>query len=145
MSGQKNTAVVSQQGEVSPGAVRPQANGRFLFIGDEKFFVRGVTYGPFGADGSAREYHDQLCVQRDFSQMASSGINAIRTYTVPPRWLLDTAHHNGLRVMVGLPWEQHVTFLDDRTLSRAITERVTASVRTCAGHPAILCYAIGNE
>src|SRR5207245_10591179 len=45
----------------------------------------------------------------------------------------------------GLPWEQHVTFLDDKELGRAIKERVRAGVRACAGHPAILCYAIANE
>ena len=33
--------------------------------------------------------------------MAASGINAVRTYTVPPRWLLDTAQRHGLRVLAG--------------------------------------------
>jgi hypothetical protein len=47
--------------------------------------------------------------------------------------------------MVGLAWEQHVTFLDDRKLSRDIIHRVRTSIRACAGHPAILCYAVGNE
>ena len=51
----------------------------------------------------------------------------------------------GLSVMVGLPWEQHVTFLDDRRRTAAIEERMRDMVRSCAGHPAILCYAIGNE
>src|SRR5206468_1338833 len=73
------------------------------------------------------------------------GMNAIRTYTVPPRWLLDIAMEHGLRVMIGLPWEQHITFLEDRNLPRQILERVRRNVGACAGHPAILCYAIGNE
>jgi hypothetical protein len=47
--------------------------------------------------------------------------------------------------MVGLPWEQHVTFLDDKKRARSIEARVRAGVRSCAGHPAVLCYAIGNE
>jgi GT2 family glycosyltransferase len=47
--------------------------------------------------------------------------------------------------MVGLPWEEHVTFLDDRRRMASIEERVRGMVRSCAGHPAILCYAIGNE
>ena len=47
--------------------------------------------------------------------------------------------------MVGLPWEQHVAFLDDRARARAIEERVRDGVRACAGHPAVLCYAVGNE
>src|SRR5690242_3618201 len=34
-------------------------------------------------------------------------------YTVPPQRLLDLALWNSLRVLVRLPWEQHVAFLSD--------------------------------
>src|SRR5437868_13383958 len=125
--------------------VRPHAGGKFLYLGDQKFYVRGVTYGTFRPDADGGEYHSPDVVERDFAQMAANGINAVRTYTVPPRWLLDTAQRHGLRVMVGLPWEQHVAFLNDKAQIRAIEERVRAGVRACAGHPALLCYAIGNE
>ena len=47
--------------------------------------------------------------------------------------------------MVGLPWEQHVDFLASRARARSIEDRVRAAVAVCAGHPAVLCYAIGNE
>jgi GT2 family glycosyltransferase len=77
--------------------------------------------------------------------MAANGINTVRTYTVPPRWLLDMAQQNDLYVMIGLPWEQHITFLDDKKRARDIEKRVAAGVKTCTGHPAVLCYAIGNE
>ncbi|MCD6015157.1 MAG: glycosyl transferase family 2 [Solirubrobacterales bacterium] len=77
--------------------------------------------------------------------MAASGFNAVRTYTVPPRWLLDLAADHGLFVMVGLPWEQHIPFLDDRDRARSIEERIRAGVAACTGHPAVLSYAIGNE
>ena len=77
--------------------------------------------------------------------MVAAGINAIRTYNVPPRWFLDAAQRANLRVMVGLPWEQHVTFLDDSRTVRAIEARVREAVRDCAGHPAVFCYAVGNE
>jgi GT2 family glycosyltransferase/membrane protein implicated in regulation of membrane protease activity len=77
--------------------------------------------------------------------MAAAGINSVRTYEPPPRWLLDEALAHDLRVMVGLAWEQHLTFLDDRARTRQIVERVRAEVERCAAHPAILCYSIGNE
>ena len=77
--------------------------------------------------------------------MAANGINSVRTYTVPPRWLLDAAERHGLMVMVGLPWEQHVTFLEDRARTRSIEERVREGVAACAGHPAVLAYSVGNE
>ncbi len=128
----------------APG-VRPRVQGKFLFVGDQKLYVRGVTYGPFRPDADGSPFPSRQAVERDFAAMTANGINALRTYDVPPIWLLDAAGRHGLWVMVGLPWEQHVTFLDDTKLSRAIRERVHAQVRACAGHFAILCYAIGNE
>jgi beta-galactosidase/beta-glucuronidase len=47
--------------------------------------------------------------------------------------------------MAGIPWEQHITFLDDPKRVREIRERVREGVCACSGHPAILCYSIGNE
>lgn len=123
----------------------PRVRGKFLFVGDEKFYVRGVTYGSFRPDADGCEFPQHEVVERDFAAMAASGFNALRTYTAPPRWLLDVAAGHGLRVMVGLPWEQHVTFLDDRRRVRSIEERVRAGVQRCVGHPAVLCYVIGNE
>jgi GT2 family glycosyltransferase len=126
-------------------SVRPSVKGKFIFVGDEKLYVRGVTYGPFHPTKDGSEYHCPEAVKRDFAVMAENGINAVRTYTVPPRWLLDTAQRHGLHVMVGLPWEQHITFLDDRKRAQAIENRVRVGVRACAGHPAVLCYTVGNE
>jgi cellulose synthase/poly-beta-1,6-N-acetylglucosamine synthase-like glycosyltransferase len=119
-------------------------HGKFLYVGDEKFWIHGVTYGTFRPDTYGNEYHPEQ-VERDFTLMADNGLNAVRTYTAPPRWLLDMAQENGLRVMVGLPWEQHVAFLNDKRRTQDIVARVRASVRACAGHPAVLCYTIGNE
>jgi len=124
---------------------RPSVRGKFLFAGDEKLYLRGVTYGPFRPDDSGNFYHNPKVVERDFALMVSNHINAIRTYMIPPRWLLDTALRFGLRVMVGLNWEQYITFLDQAERARNIEKRVRAEVRACAGHPAVLCYVIGNE
>jgi O-antigen biosynthesis protein len=131
-------------GAVSP-PTRPTAHGKSLFLGDEKLYVRGVTYGTFRPNDETRDFPSREAVAEDFAAMAANGINAVRVYTVPPRWLLDLALQHGLFVMVGLPWEQHVTFLDEPARCRSIKQRVAAGVRACAGHPAILCYAIGNE
>ncbi|MAG55941.1 MAG: glycosyl transferase [Planctomycetes bacterium] len=124
---------------------RLRAHGKFLFDGDEKVFIKGVTYGPFRPDVEGCEYGSPERVATDFAAMAEIGINAVRTYTPPPRWMLDVAAQNGLRVMVGLPWEQHVAFLDDAAITRRIEAQVARDVRSCAGHPAVFCYAIGNE
>ncbi len=49
-------------GDVSPASApahpmlaRPRARGKFIFTGDEKFYVRGVSYGAFHPDASGRE------------------------------------------------------------------------------------------
>jgi beta-galactosidase/beta-glucuronidase len=124
---------------------RPCVRGKFIFAGDKKLYLRGVTYGPFRPDQDDNKYHNPVIVERDFAQMAANGLNTVRTYTVPPRWLLDAAEQHGLRVMVGLPVERQVMFMDDRNRARSIQEWVRAGIRTCAGHPAVLCYTIGNE
>ncbi len=107
--------------------------------------MRGVTYGTFRPNLNGVEFPARERVDHDFALMAVHGINAIRTYTVPPRWLLDLAQVHGLYVMVGVPWEQHIVFLSDPARMRSIEERVRAGARACAGHSAVLCYAIGNE
>ncbi len=126
-------------------ALRPRVHGKFLYHGDEKLLLRGVTYGTFRPHADGHQFPDREVVERDFAQMAQSGLNTVRTYTVPPRWLLDAAQENGLWVMVGMPWEQHVTFLDDRKLARGVRQRVREGVISCKEHPAVLCYTIGNE
>ncbi len=124
---------------------RTKALGKFIYAGSEKLWVRGVTYGTFrpGADGC--DYPNPAVVRKDFSLIASSGMNTVRTYTVPPMWLLEAAKEHGLYVMVGIPWEQHIAFLDDSERVEAIKRRVRDAVIGCAAHPAVLCFAVGNE
>jgi GT2 family glycosyltransferase len=136
---------ISFPGSLPINTSRPAVLGKFLYLENAKFWVRGVTYGTFRPDANGKEYHDPKTVERDFAHMAGNGFNAIRTYTVPPRWFLDAAQKHRLRVMIGIPWEQHITFLDDDGRCRDIEERVRASVRACSGHPAVLYYTIGNE
>jgi GT2 family glycosyltransferase len=126
-------------------AARPRVRGKHVFVGEEKLWIRGVTYGPFRPDDAGDAYPPTHILEQDFRRIRASGMNAVRTYAVPPRRVLDAALRHGLWVMVGLPWEQHVAFLDDGYRACSIEERVRAGVRACAGHPAVLCYAIGNE
>lgn len=124
---------------------RPSVSGKFLFLGEQKFLVRGVTYGTFRPRQDGVQYPPPDRVELDFRQIAASGFNSVRTYTVPPVWLLDLALQHSLHVMIGLPWEQHVTFLDDDEQAARIEQSVRNGTRSCAGHPAVLCYVIGNE
>jgi GT2 family glycosyltransferase len=123
---------------------RPTIHGRSIQVGGRKLHVRGVTYGTFRShDG--HQFPPPEGVRRDFEAMAEAGVNALRTYVPPPPWLLDLAQEHGLMAMVGLAWEQHVAFLDDAELAKEIVAKVARQVRECEAHPAVLCYAVGNE
>src|SRR6185437_11673668 len=45
---------------------RPHVGGKFLFVGNEKCWVRGVTYGAFRPGPNGQEYHDPAVLERDF-------------------------------------------------------------------------------
>ena len=125
-------------------SVRVTARGRFLHAGGEKLLLRGVTYGPFGPSAGGGDYV-RAAAENDFRHIRAAGFNTLRLYTPPPRWLLDAAGRNGLRVLGGLAWEQHVAFLDDRSRAREIVSRVAAQAAAVAGHPSLLGWTIGNE
>jgi glycosyltransferase involved in cell wall biosynthesis len=135
-------SVIDTEVAVAPASARPRVRGKSLFIGEQKLTVTGVTYGPFSSETDGG--FDRETASADFAQMAAAGINAIRIYTVPARWLLDLAHDHGLLVMVGIPWEQHIAFLDSGRAEH-VQAAIRNAVRSCAGHPALLCFAVGNE
>jgi GT2 family glycosyltransferase len=124
---------------------RVDARGKFLWAGQEKLYVKGVTYGTFCPNKEGVAFPSPQTVEQDFSMMSASGINAVRTYNAPPRWLLDSAHRHGLRVLVGLQAERHYAFLHNRRMVREIRKQVKDGAQRCARHPAVLAYTLGNE
>ena len=125
------------------GPVR--VSGKFFFEGAEKFFVKGVTYGPFAPAAHGTQFPARETVKRDFALMAELGANTLRVFTAPPVWLLDEAQAAGLKVLAGIPWSQHVTFLDDPEIEAQVFQTVGDAVRALKGHPALFAYLIGNE
>lgn len=125
--------------------LRIRVSGKFLAEGNRKFLVKGVTYGTFRPTDENDQFPDIAVIRKDFRQMADNGINCVRTYTVPPLQLLEMAREYGLKVMIGLPWEQHITFLDDPVRKRDIVNNIREGVASCRKHNAILCFSIGNE
>jgi len=125
---------------------RPEALGKFLYVGGRKLWARGATYGAFRPDEEKREYQDLDQIDRDFRQMAEAGFNAVRIpHTMPPRALLDIAATHKLRVMVGLSAEQYAGYLADPDKAPDIDSIFRLRVRNLARHPALLCYSLGNE
>ena len=48
------------------GSIRPRVRGKFLFAGEEKLYVRGVTYGPFRPGDDGAQYHSPEIIERPF-------------------------------------------------------------------------------
>jgi GT2 family glycosyltransferase len=130
---------------VADASSRPAVRGKSFAHRGGTFYVRGATYGTFAPGTDSSNYPDRATLDRDFAAMAANGLNSLRTYTVPPRRLLDAAQRHGLLVLVGVAWEQHVAFLDHSGRAQDIERRVREGIRACKGHPAVLGYAIGNE
>jgi O-antigen biosynthesis protein len=126
-------------------SARIVADGKFLQVGGDRFLIKGVTYGTFAPDADGYQFPPIERIAEDFRLMSGLGINTVRTYTAPHINLLDEAAKQGLHVMVGLPWSQHVAFLDDRRLVQSIRRQIVDQVRTLAKHPAVLLTALGNE
>ncbi len=142
----KPTALDTIFASPPPTPIGPvRVHGKFFFAGEEKHFVKGVTYGPFAVGSHGAQFPERDVVERDFALMRGAGVNTVRVFTVPPLWLLDLADAAGLKVLVGLPWTQHVAFLDSTAIKNEIRAAITAGVRSCARHPAIFAYLVGNE
>jgi glycosyltransferase involved in cell wall biosynthesis len=118
---------------------------KFLFEDEEKFFVKGVTYGPFAPDAQGYFVGTPEKARADFGMIREMGGNLLRVYHVPPRWFLDLARQFRLRVLISIPWEEHLEFLNHGAMRRRIVDVVRAAVATHKGHEAIFGYLVGNE
>jgi hypothetical protein len=87
-------------------------DGKFFRLGEKKFYVKGVTYGPFAPNEAGEPFPEKDRATADFKQITAVESNVLRVYHVPPRWLLDLAHNHGLKFLVDVPWWQTGCFLD---------------------------------
>ena len=124
---------------------RIRAVAKFFFEGERKFFVKGVTYGPFKPDADGNYLGRPEQVDVDLALMREVGLNTVRIYHAPPCWFLDRCASAGMRVLVTLPWAKHIEFLRDKKARYQITEAVRVAVSAHVGHPAIFGYLVGNE
>ena len=91
---------------------RVRVDGKFFRLGDKKFYLKGVAYGPFAPRDGGDAFPTPEETARDFAQIAELGANLIRTYMPPPRWILDLAAEHGLKLLIDVPWPKNHCFLD---------------------------------
>lgn len=122
-----------------------RVRAKFFFEGKEKFFIKGVTYGPFRPDAAGDFVGTPEKVRKDLALMQDFGANLIRVYHVPPRWFLDLCREFRMRVLISIPWAEHIEFLNNRKVRKQIEETIRLAVEKNRGHEAIFGYLVGNE
>ncbi len=122
------------------------AHGKYLLDGADKFYIRGVSYGPFAPNSRGERYPEPERAAADFALMSRLGANVIRLYVPPPPWMVEEAQKAGLRMMLGIPWPFHMAFLDSPDMMREIRDAIRKTVLdTRQFGETIAAYSIGNE
>ncbi len=128
-----------------PVMPRVRAAGKFLEAGGRKIFLHGATYGPFGPADRNHGLRDAASSARDLDDMLAWGANTVRLYHVPPEWFLDLCMERGLRVVVSIPWGDHVDFLRRRASREAVRALVGDAAARLSGSPVVAALLVGNE
>src|SRR5436190_11043567 len=131
-------AVVSSNPRVS-------VDGKFFRLGEKKFYVKGVAYGPFAPNAGGQPFASPEQTAKDFAQIRELGANLIRIYHVPSKWFLDLAAEHALKVLIDIPWNKHLCFLDSAQHRAAACDAVRQALYQGARHPAVFAYSIANE
>ena len=127
------------------GLSRITVAGKFFRAGDDRFFAKAVSYGPFPPDAEGRTFPIEEALQRDLQMVVELGANTLRVYEVPSVEFVDACAGLGLRVIIGIPWAQHVDFLEDEGVLVEARESLLSTVETFRGHPGVLAFLVGNE
>ncbi|NDC64344.1 MAG: glycosyltransferase, partial [Planctomycetia bacterium] len=81
----------------------------------------------------------------DLVAMRRLGFDSIRTYCLPPAWLLAAAEEHGIAVLLDVPWAKHLSFLDSARLKADARQAVAAAAAVGGRFQSVLAYSIGNE
>ena len=124
---------------------RIRAGGKFLKAGTARFFLHGATYGPFGPPGRNHGLPTPDTAARDLAHMRGWGANTLRLYHLPPEWFMDLCVEHGLRLVVSIPWGDHVDFISQGAARKTILHLVKAAAKQLSGWPVVAAILVGNE
>jgi GT2 family glycosyltransferase len=122
-----------------------RVDGKFFARAKQRVRIQGVTYGPFAPNAAGQPFPSADRVADDFERMKAIGVNAIRTYHVPPEWFIRQVDEQGMALLVDVPWPKHLCFLSAEHLQRQTRTLVRQAAERCRNHPCLLAYNIGNE
>ena len=110
-----------------------------------KVMMRGVTYGPFKLNKSGTPWPEDAQLRRDVAHIARLGFNTVRVYEPPSDLLLDTCAEQGLHVLSGVPWTQHVDFFRNPFAASDALDRVRQEAGRLASRQEVAGILVGNE
>src|SRR6266550_3926234 len=113
-------------------AVQPRVriDGKHFKAGGTRFAFRGVTYGTFSERADGALFPRPVRLRKDLAAMAASGFTVVRTYTPPPPDMLEAAAEVGLRVLVGLNYQDWRYILGGRSADQTAVRREARDAAT---------------
>src|SRR6266478_3160037 len=120
-------------------------SGKFFRLGDQKFYVKGLAYGPFPPNPAGQSFASPEQTANDFAQFRQLQANLVRVYEVPAKWFLDLAAQHSLQVLIDIPWNKHLCLLDSPARRAEACDTVRRAVYGCARHPAVFGFSVANE
>lgn len=129
---------------------RVAVDGKYLTLSGDVFRIRGVTYGTFLPRLDGEAFPERSQVKTDLAAMAAAGLNVVRTYTAPPADLMGIAEEVGIRLLVGLQFDDwRAESIVGRAAHRRVLDRgrkaVEDAMSMCADNPTVVAIAVGNE
>lgn len=124
---------------------RVTVDGKFFRLGEKKFHVKGITYGPFPPNEHGQHYPSQEQTAKDLRQIRELGANSLRVYHVPPTWFLDLLAEHELKVLIDIAWWKTGCFLDSEEAKAEARNHVQGAVESCGGHAAVFAFSLVNE
>ncbi len=154
------TSAFAQAGKVT---VEKNAEGMKLVVNGKDFMVNGVNwdYVPIGStitDAGIWGKSDDVikaALDGEMPLLKNMGVNAIRTYGLPPKWITYIYENYGIYTMLNITfgaygltingaWTPQTNYADPETRKMLMAE-ATAMANTYKDTPGLLLYMIGNE
>ncbi len=110
-----------------------------------KVFWNGVTYGPFRPNSRDEPWPEAEQLRTDLAHIASLGFNTVRIYESPSDTLLKEITAQGLRLLCGIAWSQHVDFISDIATQDVAMARVLSEAQRLSQHDCVIGLLVGNE
>lgn len=131
-------------------ASRVTVDGKFFTLGDDRFHMRGVSYGTFKPRDDGHRFPDRTRVKHDFAAMNERGFTVVRTYVPPPDDVVELAADWDLRLLSGAfyPDWRYLVGASRRQARRVLDEaraEVRRNARRFAGSEQVFALSLGNE